>query len=253
MWNTILFIGQVILGTIIALILVHYGIKEAVEAKELKEIGKHLTPTWLYLIEVALTVALGFIPNINFWWRCVIWIFGGGILGTITESIIWSSTPKEKAELIIKTKIEKVQKDQKETDAWWAEHQREEREQKRIESMSPEQLMAEINKLETTSIDSRNVLSQENEMDINSSFIRSASNDELARMLSVLDKRSDREYSSDKTAYSNTCGLIKEIGRKLNRDGGEELMKQVLVRAGSFGCNTRFVEREWNGIGTWLG
>jgi len=90
-------------------------------------------------------------------------------------------------------------------------------------------------------------------MEITSATIRNASNEELAQMISALDKRSDIEYSSDKAAYSNTCSLIREIGRKLDREGGEELMKQVLVRAGAYGCNTRFVEREWNGIGTWLG
>ena len=77
--------------------------------------------------------------------------------------------------------------------------------------------------------------------------------EELARMLVTLDKRSDREYGSDQDAYKKTCGLIKDLGKELDRRGGEDLMKQVLTRAGSFGCNMRFVEGEWNGIGTWLG
>jgi hypothetical protein len=47
--------------------------------------------------------------------------------------------------------------------------------------------------------------------------------------------------------------LIKEIGRKLDSDGSEDLMKEVLIHAGSLGCNTRFVEREWDGIDTWWG
>jgi hypothetical protein len=241
MWHTILFIGELILGTIIALITVYFGMLGGVPKKEeeLKKIQGHLTPIWLYLLEILFTI----------WWTLGIWIFGGGMLGTLIENILWSTTPKEK----IKNKIEKAQKDKRETDTWWVEQQREERERKRRESMSPEQLMAEINRLENTSIASRNAPSQVNEMDINSASIRNASTEELARMLSALDKRSDREYSSDKASYSNTCSLIKEIGRKLNRDGSEELMKQVLVRAGSLGCNTRFVEREWNGIGTWLG
>jgi HEAT repeat protein len=77
--------------------------------------------------------------------------------------------------------------------------------------------------------------------------------EELAKMLIVLDKRSNREYESDKDAYEITLELIKYIGEKLNRKGGEELMRQVLIQAGSFGCGTRFIEREWDGIGTWRG
>ena len=86
-----------------------------------------------------------------------------------------------------------------------------------------------------------------------SESIASASQDELTQMLSELDRRSDWEYENDKDAYNATLKFIKEIGEKLNSDGGEELMKQVLEKAGSMGCNTRFVEREWNGIGSWWG
>lgn len=77
--------------------------------------------------------------------------------------------------------------------------------------------------------------------------------EELARILYTLDKQSDWQYDSEKEAYGKTCDLIKEVGKELDRKGGEELMKQVLVRAGSLGCNTRFIEREWSGIGTWWG
>lgn len=77
--------------------------------------------------------------------------------------------------------------------------------------------------------------------------------EEMARILYTLDKRSDGEYSSDKEAYYKTCKLIKDVGKTLNRKGGEDLMKEVLTRAGSLGSNTRFIEKEWNGIGTWLG
>ncbi len=86
-----------------------------------------------------------------------------------------------------------------------------------------------------------------------SKSIRGANDGELASMLCKLDKRSSQEYNSDKTAYLATCELIKEIGRKLDDQGGEELMKKVLVRAGAIGCNTRFIEGEWDRIGTWMG
>lgn len=86
-----------------------------------------------------------------------------------------------------------------------------------------------------------------------SNICRRGDYEEMARILSTLDKRSNREYASDKKAYGKTCDLIKEVGKQLDRKGGEELMKQVLVRAGSLGCNTRFIEGEWDGIGTWLG
>jgi hypothetical protein len=77
--------------------------------------------------------------------------------------------------------------------------------------------------------------------------------EEMARILYTLDKRSDVEYASDRGAYDKTCRLIKDVGKTLERKGGEDLMKQVLTRAGSLGSNTRFIEKEWNGIGTWLG
>ena len=86
-----------------------------------------------------------------------------------------------------------------------------------------------------------------------SNTCRKENYEEMARILYTLDKRSDGEYSSDKDAYKKTCDLIKEVGKTLNRKGGEDLMKQVLSRAGSLGSNTRFIEGEWNGIGTWLG
>jgi tetratricopeptide (TPR) repeat protein len=94
---------------------------------------------------------------------------------------------------------------------------------------------------------------QVREAGISNESIRNASEGELASMLCKLDRRSSQEYNSDKSAYSTTCELIKEIGRKLDSDGGEELMRNVLVRAGRMGCNTRFVEGEWDRIGTWMG
>ena len=72
-------------------------------------------------------------------------------------------------------------------------------------------------------------------------------------MLYKLDRRSDREYAEDRAVFDQTCRLIKQIGEGLNRHGGEDLMKQVLTRAGSMGANTRFVEGLWDGIGTWMG
>lgn len=77
--------------------------------------------------------------------------------------------------------------------------------------------------------------------------------EELAKLLANLDKQSNKEYETDTNAYQTTLGLIKYIGEKLNDEGGEELMRQVLTESRSFGCNTRFVEREWNRIGSWLG
>jgi HEAT repeat protein len=87
-----------------------------------------------------------------------------------------------------------------------------------------------------------------------SDYSESAMIEELAKMLSVLYKQSNQEYESDnKDAHEITLGLIKYIGEKLNLKGGEGLMRQVLIQAGSFGCNTRFIEREWSGIGAWRG
>ena len=77
--------------------------------------------------------------------------------------------------------------------------------------------------------------------------------EELARVLVKLDKRSDAEYASDKAAYARTVDLIKDLGRVLDREGGEDLMVQVLTRARELGANARFIEGAWNGIGTWMG
>lgn len=77
--------------------------------------------------------------------------------------------------------------------------------------------------------------------------------EELAKLLAKLDKQSSKEYETDKNAYETTLKLIKYLGEKLNDEGGEELMRQVLALSGSFGCNTRFVDREWTGIGSWFG
>ncbi|OGO29077.1 MAG: hypothetical protein A2Z16_16655 [Chloroflexi bacterium RBG_16_54_18] len=68
-----------------------------------------------------------------------------------------------------------------------------------------------------------------------------------------LDRRSDEEYESDKSAYQHTCETIKEIGSELHRRGGENLMRNILLIAGSEGCNIDFIGREWNGIGAWQG
>jgi HEAT repeat protein len=87
-----------------------------------------------------------------------------------------------------------------------------------------------------------------------SDYSESAMIEELAKMLAILYKQSNQQYESDdKQAYEATLGLIKDIGKKLNLKGEEGLMRQVLIKAGSLGCNTRFVEREWSGIGTWRG
>lgn len=90
-------------------------------------------------------------------------------------------------------------------------------------------------------------------MDITPESIASASENDLAQMLAELDRNSDWQYENDKEAYNATLKHIKAIGEKLNSDGGEDLMRKVLQSAGSLGCNTRFIEREWNGIGSWWG
>ncbi len=90
-------------------------------------------------------------------------------------------------------------------------------------------------------------------MEISYQTIGEANHDELAQMLVELDRQSNTEYETDKAAYAKTMEYIKKIGRKLDSEGGEDLMRQVLTMAGTFGCNTRFIEREWNGIGSWWG
>jgi hypothetical protein len=62
----------------------------------------------------------------------------------------------------------------------------------------------------------------------------------VAKYLVTLEKQSDTSE-------------IRLVGWVLDEKGGEDLMKEVLTRAGEMGCNIRFVEREWNGIGTWWG
>ena len=90
-------------------------------------------------------------------------------------------------------------------------------------------------------------------MEIDQQSISKAGHDELAQMITELDSRSNVEYENDKEAYQKTLKLIHQIGEKLDSEGGEGLMRQVLAQAGSLGCNTRFIEREWSGIGSWWG
>jgi hypothetical protein len=90
-------------------------------------------------------------------------------------------------------------------------------------------------------------------MEINSDLIKETSDEDLIDFMLELDKRSDQEYQNDKSAYEKTRELIKEIGRELHCRGGEKLMRNILLIAGSEGCNTDFIEREWSGIGSWLG
>lgn len=77
----------------------------------------------------------------------------------------------------------------------------------------------------------------------NFSLLNSLANEDyttVAKYLVAIEKRSDTSE-------------IRRVGRALDEKGGEDLMKEVLSRAGELGCNMRFVEREWNGIGTWWG
>lgn len=85
--------------------------------------------------------------------------------------------------------------------------------------------------------------SMQQPMPENFSLMNSLTNEDyvaVAKYLVAMEKRSDTSE-------------IRRIGRALDEKGGEDLMKEVLSRAGEVGCNIRFVEREWNGIGTWWG
>ena len=90
-------------------------------------------------------------------------------------------------------------------------------------------------------------------MEINSEVIRKTSDEDMIDIMLELDKRSDQEYQNDKSAYEQTRVLVKEIGRELHRRGGEKLMRNILMIAGSEGLNEEFFDREWSGIGSWLG
>ena len=90
-------------------------------------------------------------------------------------------------------------------------------------------------------------------MEINSDLIKETSDEDLIDFMLELDSRSDQEYQNDKSAYEQTRELVKEIGRELDRRGGEKLMRNVLMIAGAEGLNEEFFDREWSGIGSWLG
>lgn len=90
-------------------------------------------------------------------------------------------------------------------------------------------------------------------MEIDEQTIKHASDEDLVDIMLELDRRSDQEYQADKFAYEHTCELIKEIGRELHRRGGEKLMRNILMIAGSEGLNEEFFDREWTGIGSWMG
>lgn len=86
-------------------------------------------------------------------------------------------------------------------------------------------------------------------MEINSELIKQTSDEDLIDFMLELDRRTDQEYQNDKNAYEQTLELIKEIGRELHRRGGEQLMRNILMIAGSEGLNEEFFDRAWNGIG----
>ena len=90
-------------------------------------------------------------------------------------------------------------------------------------------------------------------MEIDAEKIKQTSEEDLIDFMLELDRRSDQEYQSDKIAYEQTCELTREIGRELHRRGGEILMRNILLIAGSEGLNEEFFDREWTGIGSWLG
>ena len=90
-------------------------------------------------------------------------------------------------------------------------------------------------------------------MEINSEVIKKTSDEDLVDIMLELNKRSDQEYQNDKSAYEQTRVLVKEIGRELHRRGGEKLLRNILMIAGSEGLNEEFFDREWSGIGSWLG
>ena len=90
--------------------------------------------------------------------------------------------------------------------------------------------------------------------DIINDYSELAMIEEIAKILVSLDRKSNQEYnSSDKTSYERTLESIRTTGSKIYQEGGEKLMRQVLLQAGAYGCNMRFVEREWDGIGSWRG
>jgi hypothetical protein len=90
-------------------------------------------------------------------------------------------------------------------------------------------------------------------MEITKELIQKTSDEDMIDYLLDLDKRSDLEYQNNKIAYQRTLELIKDIGLELYSRGGEKLMRNILLIAGSEGCNINFIEREWNGIGSWQG
>ncbi|KAF0225790.1 MAG: HEAT repeat-containing PBS lyase [Erysipelotrichaceae bacterium] len=89
--------------------------------------------------------------------------------------------------------------------------------------------------------------------DIISNYAEFAMIEEIAKLLVDVDRKSNKEYNVNPEAYKTTLKSIKHIGTKLNHVGGMQLMIKVLTQAGQYGCNTRFVEREWDGIGSWRG
>lgn len=90
-------------------------------------------------------------------------------------------------------------------------------------------------------------------MDITIETIKSTSDEDLIDFMLELDRRSDDEYQNDQKTYVQTLDLVREIGMELHRRGGEKLMRNILMIAGSEGLNESFFDREWNGIGGWQG
>jgi hypothetical protein len=72
------------------------------------------------------------------------------------------------------------------------------------------------------------------------------------RRIFELDALLDRLYEQGKSPLDADNELT-EIGKRLHAAGGENLMREALVQAQSYGMRGRYVERHWTGIGSWMG
>jgi hypothetical protein len=72
------------------------------------------------------------------------------------------------------------------------------------------------------------------------------------RRIFELDALLDRLYEQGKSPLDADNELT-AIGKRLHAAGGENLMREALVQAQSYGMRGRYVERHWTGIGSWMG
>ena len=81
--------------------------------------------------------------------------------------------------------------------------------------------------------------------------------DEIAGEIAQLDRQLNELDAQGKSTgdpeWTRCDDRLTEIGEQLDADGGEDKMREALTLAYEKGLTGSYVDRHWNGIGSWMG